>query len=59
MTISPLLGTVDRTAGAVHLQRTLPAPVHEVWDALTDPARLHACTPARLACAGAAGTART
>lgn len=42
MTISPLLGTVDRTAGAVHLERTLPAPVHEVWDALTDPARLHA-----------------
>lgn len=25
MNISPLLGTVDRTAGAVHLQRTLPA----------------------------------
>lgn len=42
MTISPLLGTVDRTAGAVHLERTLPATVHEVWDALTDPARLHA-----------------
>lgn len=42
MTISPLLGTVDRAAGAVHLERTLPAPVHKVWDALTDPARLHA-----------------
>lgn len=42
MTTSPLLGTVDRAAGAVHLERTLPAPVHEVWDALTDPARLHA-----------------
>lgn len=51
MTTSPLLGTVDRAAGAVHLERTLPAPVHEVWDALTD--------PARLACTGAAGAART
>lgn len=36
----PLLGTVDRTAGAVHLERTLPAPVSDVWAALTDPARL-------------------
>lgn len=42
MTISPLLGTVDRAAGAVHLERTLPAAPDEVWDALTDPARLHA-----------------
>lgn len=39
---SPLLGTVDLAAGTVHLRRTLPAPPAEVWDALTDPARLGA-----------------
>jgi uncharacterized protein YndB with AHSA1/START domain len=26
----------------VRLERTLPVPPHQVWDALTDPARLHA-----------------
>lgn len=38
----PLLGTVDRDAGTVHLERVLSAPPDEVWDALTDPARLRA-----------------
>jgi uncharacterized protein YndB with AHSA1/START domain len=38
----PLLRTVDRSAGSVHLERTLPAPPGDVWDALTDPARLGA-----------------
>ncbi|WP_052668564.1 SRPBCC family protein [Nitriliruptor alkaliphilus] len=38
----PLLGTVDRDAGAVHLERVLSVPPHEVWAALTDPARLRA-----------------
>lgn len=42
MTTPPLLGTVDRTTGAVHLERALPAAIEVVWDALTDPARLHA-----------------
>lgn len=37
-----LLGTVDRMTGAVHLERTLPAAIGVVWDALTDPSRLHA-----------------
>jgi uncharacterized protein YndB with AHSA1/START domain len=41
MSTPPLLGTVDHATGAVRLERTLPAAVHEVWDALTDPARLH------------------
>jgi uncharacterized protein YndB with AHSA1/START domain len=41
-TTAPLLGTVDRAASAVRLQRALPAPAAQVWDALTDPARLHA-----------------
>ena len=39
---TPLLGTVDRAAGAVRLERTLPAAPTQVWAALTDPARLHA-----------------
>lgn len=38
----PLLGTVDRAEGAVHLERTLPAPIADVWAALTDPPRLSA-----------------
>lgn len=42
MTLSDPLGAVDRSAGAVHLERTVPAPPGEVWGALTDPARLHA-----------------
>jgi uncharacterized protein YndB with AHSA1/START domain len=42
MTAPHLLGTVDRTAGAVRLEQTLPAPAAEVWSALTDPARLAA-----------------
>lgn len=42
MTEPPLLGTVHRSAGAVRLERTLPASMTAVWDALTDPARLHA-----------------
>jgi uncharacterized protein YndB with AHSA1/START domain len=33
---------VDTAAGAVRLERTLPAPRDQVWEALTDPARLHA-----------------
>jgi uncharacterized protein YndB with AHSA1/START domain len=57
MTTSPLLGTVDRAAGAVHLERTLPAPVHQVWDALTDPTRLHAwLAPVRQGRPGPGGT---
>lgn len=39
---SPLLGTVDRAASAVRLERALPAHPPQVWAALTDPARLHA-----------------
>ena len=39
---APLLGSVDRAAGAVRLERTLPAPPAVVWQALTDPARLNA-----------------
>jgi uncharacterized protein YndB with AHSA1/START domain len=35
-----LLGTVDRAAGTVTLERRLRAPVEQVWAALTDPARL-------------------
>lgn len=41
MTTSPL-GTVNRTDGRVHLERLLPASIAEVWDAVTDPARLQA-----------------
>lgn len=41
MSTPPLLGTVDRATGSVHLERTLPAPPRVVWDALTDPTRLH------------------
>lgn len=37
---SPPLGTVDRQAGAVHLERHLVASATRVWDALTDPDRL-------------------
>lgn len=42
MEIAAPLGTVDRTDGSVRLERTLPVAVEEVWDALTDPARLRA-----------------
>lgn len=35
-----LLGSVDRSAATVTLQRTLPASPGEVWAALTDPIRL-------------------
>lgn len=41
-TPASLLGTVDRATGLVRLQRTVPASPTEVWDALTDPARLPA-----------------
>lgn len=42
MTTPPLLGTVHRSRGAVHLERTMPAPPARVWAALTDPVGLHA-----------------
>lgn len=37
---SSLFGTVDRATGSVRLERILPAPPHDVWEALTDPRRL-------------------
>ena len=40
MTVPDLLGTVDAAAGAVRLERTLPATVDRVWDAVTDPVHL-------------------
>lgn len=40
MTEPELLGSVDRSAGTVRLERTFAAPPAEVWSALTDPSRL-------------------
>jgi uncharacterized protein YndB with AHSA1/START domain len=34
------LGTIDRAAGSVHLERLLPASPEDVWDAVTTPERL-------------------
>ena len=38
----PVLGSVDRSAASVTLERNLPASPAEVWTALTDPTRLAA-----------------
>jgi uncharacterized protein YndB with AHSA1/START domain len=41
-TTSPYDGTLERTAdgGVIRFERRLDFAVHEVWDAITDPARL-------------------
>ncbi|GAA4767521.1 SRPBCC family protein [Actinomycetospora chibensis] len=38
--MTDLLGTVDRAAGTVHLERRLASPASRVWAALTQPGRL-------------------
>ena len=40
MARTPLLGTVDRAAGSVHLSVHLAAPPRQVWRALTEPDEL-------------------